>query len=129
MSQSQIATCPNCLLEVIYKGVSKRPRITCKRCKTRYYISVPKIKKDEKEVEIEKKINNKINHNKDSLSADLLESMIMDLLKDQVTENRVKIAVEFYTKMKLQKNEKMELLNMEDFLNVGEREIQGSNPV
>ena len=129
MSQSQIATCPYCLLEVIYKGTSKRPRITCKRCKTRYYIPVPKTKKDEKEVLIEQKINNKTDLKIDQLSSDLLESMIINLLQEQVTENRVRIAVDFFTKMKLDQKEKIEELNMEAFLLVAERETEGSNTI
>lgn len=37
-SQKLIATCPKCKKETIYKGTAKRPRITCKECKTRFYL-------------------------------------------------------------------------------------------
>ena len=43
MSQSQsiIAKCPKCSEEKIYKGTAKRPRITCKKCGTRFYVLTP----------------------------------------------------------------------------------------
>ena len=39
MSRSQIGTCPNCNHEQLYKGTAKRPRMTCKKCHTRYYLT------------------------------------------------------------------------------------------
>ena len=34
---SYIAICPECNLKVIYEGNAIRPRLTCTRCKTRFY--------------------------------------------------------------------------------------------
>ena len=45
-SQKLIAICPECKHETIYNGSAKRPRITCKECKTRYYISTLKTQKE-----------------------------------------------------------------------------------
>lgn len=38
MSRSQIGICPNCAFESLYTGSAKRPRMTCPKCKKRYYI-------------------------------------------------------------------------------------------
>lgn len=49
MSQSLeiIAKCPKCDHKTIYEGVAKRPRITCKECKTRFYVYTQKTQKKE----------------------------------------------------------------------------------
>jgi hypothetical protein len=65
----------------------------------------------------------------DKLSADMLEGMIITLLKEEVTEKRLQIAVDFYTKLKLSQGEKIEALDMEKFLHVIEGEGEGSSPI
>ena len=53
-SQKLIAICPECKHETIYNGVANRPRITCKECKTRFYL---KTQKTQKESKVPKSIN------------------------------------------------------------------------
>lgn len=47
-SQKLIAICPECKHETIYNGTALRPRITCKECKTRYYLTTQKTQKESK---------------------------------------------------------------------------------
>ena len=44
-SQKLIAICPECKHESIYNGTALRPRITCKECKTRFYLTTQKAQK------------------------------------------------------------------------------------
>lgn len=54
-SQKLIAICPECNHETIYNGTALRPRITCRECKTRYYLKTkltqkPKSQQKEKSI-------------------------------------------------------------------------------
>lgn len=55
---SYIAICPECNLKVIYEGNAIRPRLTCTRCKTRFYFKTQETPK-KKIIEKITKSNNK----------------------------------------------------------------------
>lgn len=41
-----IAKCPDCTHKIIYTGTAKRPRITCEKCKKRFYIKTQLTQKE-----------------------------------------------------------------------------------
>ena len=126
MSQSQIATCPECNCETIYKGTAKRPRITCKKCKVRFYIPTQKAQKEPPKT---KSINKLISPQEggkakapltNSLSSnDLEQRLIMALDSQPNNANLLGKAIDFFIKVKNKSDSMEDEIDMEALKRVG----------
>ena len=131
MSMSMICVCPNCRHEFLFKSIAKRPRPHCPKCSHWFYAQIIPTPNTQKESKKEKEpaiIIKKF----ESLDEKTIENLILDLLNEQPTENRIKLAVDFHNKIRGTDAINMEEgLNMEGFLQheLHEREKESNQSI
>jgi len=120
MSKSIICTCPKCAHEFLFKSAAKRPRPHCPRCHFWFYAqnnttqnTQEKPKKKKKDLEI--KLTD-LDFTM-GLTEENIEKAITHMLVEGVTESKLRLAVDFYNKVRGTDLSRLEEpLDMEGFL-------------
>ena len=132
MSQSKIANCPKCNHDQIYNGTAIRPRITCKKCKYRYYLPTKKTQIESNKIP---KSNNKLYSSRKTeggadppsnrgsfikIDDDTIETCMLQMANEgDISVPLIKAMIEFYYKIRGQTDKVKQDMPMEAYMNIG----------
>ena len=117
---TEITLYPTMSYEILYKRLPHIGKSTIRKAKMKYLKTIeqdPKIKNKKKKLKQPLKLDKVVKE----LDAETIEKLIVKALNEYSADVQVlKLAVDYYTRIKINQGESMDLIDMKQFLKIGE---------